>query len=118
MITTLKDRVSDALKTHIAPALELDGSGIEVIKRCAALYPHCSILVITMFGDEKNVLSSVEAGASGYILKDSDHFDVSRAMLELLAGGSPPETIVTTLFLDDLLDRTPDRPPERAYHQR
>ena len=32
MITTLKDRVSDALKTHIAPALELDGSGIEVVE--------------------------------------------------------------------------------------
>ena len=31
MMTTLKDRVSDALKTHIAPALQLDGSGIEVV---------------------------------------------------------------------------------------
>ena len=29
---TLKDRVSEALKTHIAPALALDGSGIEVVE--------------------------------------------------------------------------------------
>ena len=29
--TELRDRVEDALKRHAAPALELDGSGIEVV---------------------------------------------------------------------------------------
>jgi DNA-binding NarL/FixJ family response regulator len=77
-----------------------DGNGIEVIKRCAALHPDCNILVITMFGDEKNVLSSVEAGAAGYILKDSDHLDVSRAMLDLLAGGSPMSPVIARKVLN------------------
>lgn len=31
-MTTLRDRVSDALKLHAAPALELDGSAIEVVE--------------------------------------------------------------------------------------
>lgn len=30
--TDLRDRVEDALKRHAAPALELDGSGIEVVE--------------------------------------------------------------------------------------
>lgn len=77
-----------------------DGNGIEVIKRCATLHPDCNILVITMFGDEKNVMSSVEAGASGYLLKDSDRFDVSRAMLELLAGGSPMSPVIARKVLN------------------
>jgi DNA-binding NarL/FixJ family response regulator len=77
-----------------------DGSGVEVIKRCAALYPDCNILVISMFGDDKNVLSSVEAGASGYILKDSDHLDVNRAMLDLLAGGSPMSPVIARKVLN------------------
>lgn len=77
-----------------------DGNGIEVIKRCAALHPDCNILVITMFGDEKNVMSSVEAGASGYLLKDSERFDVSRAMLELLAGGSPMSPVIARKVLN------------------
>lgn len=76
-----------------------DGSGIEVIRQCAALHPDCNILVITMFGDEKNVMSSVEAGASGYILKDSDDIDVSRAMRELLAGGSPMSPVIARKVL-------------------
>lgn len=77
-----------------------DGNGIEVIKRCAALHPECNILVITMFGDEKNVMASVEAGASGYLLKDSGRFDVSRAMIELLAGGSPMSPVIARKVLN------------------
>ena len=77
-----------------------DGNGVDIIKRCATLYPGCNILVITMFGDEKNVMSSVEAGAAGYILKDSNHFDVSRAMLELLAGGSPMSPVIARKVLN------------------
>jgi DNA-binding NarL/FixJ family response regulator len=77
-----------------------DGSGIDVIKRCASLHPACNILVITMFGDEKNVLSSVEAGAAGYILKDAERLDVSRAMRELLAGGSPMSPVIARKVLN------------------
>jgi DNA-binding NarL/FixJ family response regulator len=77
-----------------------DGNGIEVIRRCAALHPDCNILVITMFGDEKNVLSSVEAGAAGYILKDSDQLDIRRAMLDLLAGGSPMSPVIARKVLN------------------
>jgi DNA-binding NarL/FixJ family response regulator len=77
-----------------------DGTGIDVIKRCAALYPACNILVITMFGDEKNVLSSVEAGAAGYILKDAEQLDVNRAMRELLAGGSPMSPVIARKVLN------------------
>jgi DNA-binding NarL/FixJ family response regulator len=77
-----------------------DGSGIDVIKRCATRHPACNILVITMFGDEKNVLSSVEAGASGYILKDAEQLDVGRAMRELLAGGSPMSPVIARKVLN------------------
>jgi DNA-binding NarL/FixJ family response regulator len=84
-----------------------DGSGIEVIARCAALHPDCNILVITMFGDDKNVLSSVEAGAAGYILKDADHLDVSRAMRDLLGGGSPMSPVIARKVLNRARSREP-----------
>lgn len=77
-----------------------DGSGIEVIRQCAAFHPHCNILVISMFGDEKNVMSAVEAGAAGYLLKDSDDLDVNRAMRELLAGGSPMSPVIARKVLN------------------
>ncbi|HTN64958.1 MAG TPA: response regulator transcription factor [Burkholderiaceae bacterium] len=76
-----------------------DGSGIDVIHACAARHPRCDIMVITMFGDEKNVLSSIEAGASGYLLKDAAQLDVVRAITELRAGGSPMSPLIARRVL-------------------
>lgn len=76
-----------------------DGSGIDVIKACAALHPTCDIMVITMFGDEKNVLSSIEAGAAGYVLKDAGPLDVVRAIQDLHAGGSPMSPLIARRLL-------------------
>jgi len=76
-----------------------DGSGIDVIHACAARHPCCDIMVITMFGDEKNVLSAIAAGASGYLLKDADPLDVVRAITELRAGGSPMSPLIARKVL-------------------
>ena len=76
-----------------------DGSGIDLIKACAASHPQCDIMVITMFGDEKNVLASIEAGAVGYILKDTDQLDVARFIADLRQGGSPMSPLVARKLL-------------------
>lgn len=85
-IAWLKTNSADVLLTDLGLQ---EGSGIDVIRACASFLPACDIMVITMFGDEKNVLSSIEAGATGYILKDDDRLDIARAMQDLRAGGSP-----------------------------
>lgn len=80
-----------------------DGSGIDAISFCRKAWPDCDILVITMFGDEKNVLASIEAGATGYILKDGDHQDVPRAMHALCNGGSPMSPLIARKVLERAL---------------
>ncbi|MDH4115399.1 MAG: response regulator transcription factor, partial [Burkholderiaceae bacterium] len=47
-----------------------DGSGIELIRQVSQKKPDVDIMVVTVFGDEQHVVSSIEAGATGYILKD------------------------------------------------
>jgi DNA-binding NarL/FixJ family response regulator len=87
-----------------------DGSGIEVIKACATRYPLCDILVITMFGDEKNVIDSMDAGAMGYILKDADDLNVAKFIKDLRQGGSPmsPRVARKLLMRVQRLDRPAD----------
>lgn len=80
-----------------------DGSGIEVIKACASRYPQCDIMVITLFGDEKNVLAAIDAGAVGYILKDGDDLDICKFITDLQQGGSP----ISPLVARKLLSRVP-----------
>jgi DNA-binding NarL/FixJ family response regulator len=76
-----------------------DGSGLEVIRRALQRHPECEALVISMFGDEDNVLASIEAGATGYIHKDSAPDDVAQAILQLKAGASPISPMIARRVL-------------------
>ncbi len=76
-----------------------DGTGIDVIRACVRHLPKCDIMVITMSSDEDNVLACIEAGATGYVLKDAGRLDVVNAVLELRAGGSPISPIIARKVL-------------------
>jgi DNA-binding NarL/FixJ family response regulator len=70
--------------------LELpDGSGIDVIRALRQRGAETDAMVISVFGDERHVLAAIEAGATGYLLKDADATDVGDAILRLIAGESP-----------------------------
>lgn len=66
-----------------------DIDGVEVIRHAAKRCPQCDVLVVTMFGDEQHVVASIEAGATGYLLKDASSERVAAAIHELRAGGAP-----------------------------
>ena len=66
-----------------------DGSGIDVIREAHAVWPDCSIMVSTTFADERHVIASIEAGASGYLLKDSALPAIPEDIRVLHGGGSP-----------------------------
>lgn len=66
-----------------------DMNGVEVIRYAAARHPGCDVLVVTMFADDQHVLSSIEAGATGYLLKDAGAERIAACIHELRAGGSP-----------------------------
>jgi DNA-binding NarL/FixJ family response regulator len=76
-----------------------DGSGLEVIRYATFLHPRCEPLVISLFGDEDNVLASIEAGALGYIHKDSAPDDIAQTILEMKAGASPISPMIARKVL-------------------
>jgi DNA-binding NarL/FixJ family response regulator len=77
-----------------------DGSGIDVIRACVQRCPDCDIMVITMSSDDDNVIASIEAGASGYVLKNAGKVDIVRALLDLHAGGSPMSPVIARKVLE------------------
>jgi DNA-binding NarL/FixJ family response regulator len=76
-----------------------DGSGIDIIRACVGRCPSCNIMVITMSADEDNILTSLEAGASGYVLKDAGRTDIVSALLDMYAGGSPISPLIARKVL-------------------
>ncbi|MBL8516668.1 MAG: response regulator transcription factor [Betaproteobacteria bacterium] len=71
-----------------------DKSGIDVIRHAAKVAPHCESMVVTVFGDEAHVLASIEAGATGYLLKDASADQFLASIRELVAGGSPISPVI------------------------
>lgn len=86
-----------------------DGSGIDVIRAAHAAWPDCGIMVSTTFADEKHVIASIEAGAAGYLLKDSSAEKIADEIRALHAGGSP---ISPRIARQILLRFRPAEPPQ------
>lgn len=80
-----------------------DGSGLQVIRHAAQVHPQCESLVISMFGDEDNVLKSIEAGALGYIHKDAAPHNIATSILEMKAGASPISPMIARRVLAKFL---------------
>jgi DNA-binding NarL/FixJ family response regulator len=87
-----------------------DGSGLSVIRQARAQHPSCEVLVITIFGDEAHVVEAIEAGASGYLLKDTDLSAIGDHIAHLRTGGSPLSPRIARL----LIQRHQLRPPVPA----
>jgi len=91
-----------------------DGNGIDLIKQVSQSRPEADIMVVTVFGDEQHVVSSIEAGATGYILKDSTPADVISCIRLLRAGGSPVSPVVARSVLRAIRNRMNAEPATRA----
>jgi two-component system, NarL family, response regulator LiaR len=62
--------------------------GVEAIKQITTQDPSARILVLTSFSSEDKVISSINAGAAGYLLKDSDPEDLIQAIRQVHQGES------------------------------
>jgi len=76
-----------------------DGSGIDLIRETARAHPGTDIMVISIFGDEEHVVACIEAGATGYVLKDSMPEEFVALIRELRAGGSPISPLIARKLL-------------------
>lgn len=76
-----------------------DGSGLEIIDDCSRRYPECDIMVLTVSSDEENVVACIEAGASGYLLKNAGKVDIVSAVMNLRTGGAPMSPAIARMVL-------------------
>jgi DNA-binding NarL/FixJ family response regulator len=76
-----------------------DRSGLDVIRASTRMVPAAEVMVITLFGDEQNMINAFEAGAKGYLLKDGTEDDLAEHVMSLHAGGSPMSPIIARQLL-------------------
>ena len=85
-----------------------DMNGIDLIRHVSHAHPQCDPLVITMFADDAHVMASLEAGATGYQLKDSSNERIAAAVHEIHEGGAPISPSIARRVLMRLRPAAPE----------
>jgi DNA-binding NarL/FixJ family response regulator len=84
--------------------------GIESTRRVRALYNDIEVVALTSFAEEERVHAALEAGASGYVLKDSDAEDVAAAVRAAHRGELPIDPVVARRLMSSLREERDDDP--------
>lgn len=84
-------------------------SGIECTARLKDLLPNARILILTASDDEEMIFPALEAGADGYLLKETEPEKLRGALLELLHGGVPMTSSIARHVADYFRKRAKTR---------
>lgn len=91
-----------------------DGNGVDAIRTLRRRQPEAEAMVISVLADETTVLDAIEAGASGYLLKDADSIDLVNAIDDLMAGRSPISSRIARVLVRRLGVQARDGQPDDA----
>src|SRR4029077_4042948 len=70
--------------------------GVEATRRILKTHPDANVIILTMFREDEHVFQAIKAGAHGYVLKDADSNEVTRAIRAVAAGESVLDTAMTS----------------------
>lgn len=76
-------------------------NGIETTAMVKQKYPQIKIIMLTVFDDDENIFNTIQAGADGYLLKETPPKELYEAILQTLEGGAvmTPSIAMKTLKL-------------------
>lgn len=75
-------------------------SGLDGIRLVKERAPKTLVVILTVFEDDDKVFQAICAGAAGYLLKTSSGADITQAVRDALAGGSPMNPRIARRVLD------------------
>lgn len=82
-------------------------SGLEAIRKLADTAPDLAVIVLTVFKDKEKVLDALDAGAAGYLLKESDGPEIIRGLNEVFMGGSALSPAIAKIVVQELRKPAP-----------
>lgn len=86
-----------------------DFSGLALLPEIVQHRPEANAIVISIFDDDAHIIAAIEAGAMGYLLKDTDSRNVGEALREVHTGGSPLSPLIAKKVLNLLRGKSESR---------
>ncbi|HNQ38534.1 MAG TPA: response regulator transcription factor [Prolixibacteraceae bacterium] len=85
--TEFLQKLDSAVPDVVLMDISMPGmDGIEATSRALALYGSLRIVALSMYGEQEYYLKMIQAGAKGFLRKDSDIDEVSQTILRVMAG--------------------------------
>jgi two-component system response regulator NreC len=84
-------------------------NGVEATRQIVRRCPSTRVLVLTMHSDEAYVNQILQAGATGYLLKDSADVDLVQAVSAVSQGKSFFSPAIARMMLDDYVRQLADK---------
>jgi two-component system response regulator NreC len=110
---TGRDAVREALELHPDVAVLDIGmpmlNGIEATRQIVRRLTQTRVLILSMHADQAYITQAVQAGARGYLLKDSAAHELVQAVSAVADGKSFFSPAVAQLMLDDYARRLADK---------
>jgi len=73
--------------------------GVAATRRISEEHPDVAVMVVTSYSDQQRVLEAMDAGAIGYVLKDTDPVQLLAAIRSAARGDSPLDPRVARTIL-------------------
>lgn len=90
-------------------------NGIEAARRITNAHPRTAIIILSMHSDESYVLRALNAGARGYLLKDSAESDLIAAVRAVSEGKAFFSPAISKLLVEDYVRQLRQRGVEDSY---
>ena len=104
------ERLSDLEPDVVLMDISMPGlNGIEATRQIQQHHPETKVVVLSMHANEEYVFQVLQAGASGYVLKQSDSMEVLTAIRAAVAGGSFLSPPISRTVIDDYVRRAEAR---------
>lgn len=79
-----------------------DGNGIDLISELRVDDINLGILVISAWSTQDVIFAALRAGATGYIVKERDDFEIALALRSVLRGGAPIDPFIARRIIEEL----------------
>jgi DNA-binding NarL/FixJ family response regulator len=79
-------------------------NGLQLTKAVKEKFPACKVLVLSMHNDEEYINQAVEAGADGYLLKDSEKDELIKAIEKIRNGEKYFSYNVSNIIISNMLN--------------
>ncbi|ASN40865.1 response regulator transcription factor [Paeniglutamicibacter terrestris] len=91
-------------------------NGLEAASRLRAQLPDCKVLMVTTFDRPGYLRAAFEAGASGFLVKDTPSAELAAAVRNVFVGGRVFDPLVTANTLGDGANPLTEREREVLSH--